>query len=504
MRSTVLAVTLLAVLVAGVGWSVSRLRAADGPLPGDAPPTQPPSTRQDLELTVYTQDFGLVREVRPMRLASGPNRLRLLEVSKRLDPHSVLLRWRGAGAHPPQLVAHAYDLGVASSDGLLQRYVGRPIEVVRYGENGHEAERQTGTLMVEANGEVVVQADGKLYVHPRGTIVAPANGDVVTIPQLSVQAESPAAQAAPLELAYLTRGLSWSADYVATLSPQDSALTFECWATVTNRTGVDYPNAKVSLIAGNPNRAANAVTPASLPARFASLDGHEGVWGGDWYKTRARLVPAPPEVVGDFHAYTIRKPTTVVQEQMNRLLLLAAARVPVLKDYSARLPALSAWAGDDWGTSGQPRRDNVQLALTLTNREQAGLGVPLPQGDLRLYEPDRSGSLRYSGAASIPNTPRNQKVRLTLSRAFDLFTEARITKVARVRRHTVRKEVELVLHNEKTNSIGLRVVQPFDGRWKIVRASHPYANLDAGSTQWRVEVPAAGTVTIRYAVELSG
>lgn len=220
MRRTGLAVSMLAVLAVGVGWFVSRLRAADGPLPGDVPPTQPLSTRQDLELTVYTQDFGLVREVRPMRLTSGPNRLRLLEVSKRLDPHSVLLRWRGAGAHPPQLVAHAYDLGVASSDGLLQSlsphgepagaqgYLGRPIEVVRYGENGHEAERQTGTLMVEANGEVVVQSDGKLYVHPRGTIVAPANGDVVTIPRLSVQAESPAAQAAPLELAYLTRGLS--------------------------------------------------------------------------------------------------------------------------------------------------------------------------------------------------------------------------------------------------------------------------------------------------------
>jgi hypothetical protein len=475
---------------------VSRLRA------GDVPPTQPPSTRQDLELTVYTQDFGLVREVRPMRLTSGPNRLRLLEVSKRLDPHSVLLRWRGHGAHPPQLVAHAYDLGVASSDGLLQRYVGRPIEVVRYGENGHEAERQTGTLMVEANGEVVVQADGKLYVHPRGTIVAPANGDVVTIPQLSVQAESPAAQAAPLELAYLTRGLSWSADYVATLSPHDGALTFECWATVTNRTGVDYPNAKVSLIAGNPNRA--TVAMARRTEQFAPLAATSDSEVAADVASFRTLAAGKPEVVGDFHAYTIRKPTTVVQEQMNRLLLLAAARVPVLKDYSARLPALSAWAGDDWGTSGQPRRDNVQLALTLMNREQAGLGVPLPQGDLRLYEPDRSGSLRYSGAASIPNTPRNQKVRVSLSRAFDLFTEARITKVARVKRHTVRKEVELVLHNEKPSPIGLRVVQPFDGRWKIVRASHPYAKLDAGSTQWRVEVPAAGTVTIRYAVEVSG
>jgi hypothetical protein len=388
---------------------------------------------------------------------------------------------------------------VASSEGLLRRYLGRQIELVRYGANGRETERQTGTLMVEANGEAVVQADGKLYVNPQGTIVAPANSEVVTIPQLSVQVESPAAQTTSLELAYLTRGLSWSADYVAMLAPRSSSLALECWAAVTNRTGVDYPNARVSLIAGNPNRAVNtpsdtgktaAVSFARRDDVFTSLDGHY-------------LAAAQPAAAGDFYAYPIRKPTTVIQEQMNRLLLLTAGNVPVVKDYSVRLSSLSAWEGDDWGTAGQPRRDNVQLALTLINREKDGLGVPLPQGDLRVYEPDRSGSLRYAGAAAIPNTPRNQKVRLTLARAFDLFTEGRVMKVTKIRRRTIRKEVEVLLHNEKTSPIDLRVVQAFAGRWKMVSASHPHVRSDASSAQWRVTLPAGGQATLRYAVDLS-
>src|SRR5439155_13399754 len=130
--------------------------------PGGAPAhsaSRSPGARENLELTVYAQDFGLVREVRPLPLAAGQNRLRLVDVSKQLDPHSVLLRWRGGAAHPPQILAHAYDLGVASSEGLLRRYLGKQIELVRYGANGRETERQTGTLMVEANGEAVVQAD---------------------------------------------------------------------------------------------------------------------------------------------------------------------------------------------------------------------------------------------------------------------------------------------------------------------------------------------------------
>jgi hypothetical protein len=143
------------------------------------------------------------------------------------------------------------------------------------------------------------------------------------------------------------------------------------------------------------------------------------------------------------------------------------------------------------------------MALTLRNRAKDGLGLPLPQGAIRIYEPDRSGSLRYTGAAAIPNTPRNQKVRMTLARAFDLFTEARVTKVSRIRRRTLRKEVELIAHNEMARGIDLRVVQAFGGRWKIGNASQPYVRLDAGSAQWRVTVPASGEANLRYAVDLS-
>ena len=53
------------------------------------------------------------------------------------------------------------------------------------------------------------------------------------------------------------------------------------------------------------------------------------------------------------------------------------------------------------------------------------------------------------------------------------------------RRRTIRKDVELVLHNEKTSPIDLRVVQAFAGRWKMMSASHPHVRSDASSAQWR-------------------
>ncbi len=209
-----------------------------------------------------------------------------------------------------------------------------------------------------------------------------------------------------------------------------------------------------------------------------------------------------PETVGEFHAYNIKNPTTVVQEQMNRLLILSSANVPVSKDYNTRPPQLSAWDYYEDGWGAQPKRGEVAVAVTFYNKEKDGLGAPLPQGAIRLYEPDKSGTLRYAGAANIQDTPTDQKVELTLSRAFDVFTEWRLVKSRKVDKRTIQKQVELILHNEKATPVDLRLVQSFGGRWKIVSESHPHTNVDANQAQWKVNVPADSNVTLRYTVNL--
>lgn len=483
------------VLVAVSTWVGSRRQVAS------AQPAAP--ARRTVELTVYPQDFGLVREIRPVRLVRGANRLQVLEVSKQLDPQSVLLRWQSEGANLPQLIAHSYDLGVANRDELVKRYLGREVELLRYGQNGREAERQRGQLMVESGG-LVLQSGGKFYINPMGTLVTPAAGEIVTIPQLSVQAESPAAQPATLEIAYLTRGLSWSADYVGTLAPEKNVFSLECWATVTNRTSVDYPDAKVALLAGSPNRAVYAAK-----GRWAELYRQVPSAGAPAMAApRAPSLPAieggAPESVGDLHAYPIKGATTVVQDQMNRLLMLSSTQILVVRNYTSVAPQLSFWYDDpEWGSARQSRRRSAEVGVEFENTEKAGLGVPLPRGTVRVYEPDRSGSLRYAGASQIQDTPKDQKLSLTLARAFDVHAEPRILEVRRLNRKVVRKRAQIVLHNEKGSAVEVRVVQPFGSPWKVVSQSHPHQRRDAQHAQWKIAVPSDGRVTLAYTVDVS-
>lgn len=485
-----------ALLAGGIFWAVARGRAQEKPA------QQAETPRQELELTVYKEDFGLVREVRPMELTAGSNRLHVTEVSKMLDPQSVLLDWQGDGANLPQLVAHAYDLGVGDGNTLLKRYLGKEVEVVRYGENGHEAERQKGKLVVEGGG-FVLESEGKFYVNPQGTVVAPTTPEVVPIPQLTVQAESGAAQDANLEVAYLTRGLAWSADYVATLDPEKDILKLEAWATVTNRTGADYPNAKVTLIAGTPNRAA-----VDAEKRKQRMGGASFADGNMRYTNRFPAVATKrafdaPEAMGEFHAYPVKAPTTVVQEQMNRLLMLSSDHVALKRDYSARPPQVSAWDYGYWGRSNRPARTPVAVALSFWNKKTSGLGEPLPAGSLRFYEPDANGSLRYVGAATASDTPEDEKISATLSNAFDLFVESKQVKSEKVDKRTVRKSYELTLHNRKRSPVTIRVVQGFDSSWKVVSESEKHTKLDAYNIQWKVNVAADSKTDLKFAVNLN-
>lgn len=460
-------------------------------------PEKPPGGARAVELTVYNQDFALVRETRPVELKSGANRLAFADVSRELDPHSVLLRWQGQEKDGlPQIIGHSYDLGVASSQALLKHEIGQAVELVRYGDNGREAGRDRGRLLVAENGNpAVVEIDGKLHVNPPATVVVPADDSVSMIPQLTLEAQSAAARSAVLDLAYLTRGLSWSADYVATLpGDTEDRMDLECYATVTNRTGVRYPGAAVSLVAGSPNRAARKArqraepegpggAPASRPNAFD-------------LNTELRAVQAP-EAVGDLYTYPLKNPATIHDEQLNRLLMMERGGLRVKKDYSYRAPFLDCYS------SSQDPRGRVTVALSFLNDARQGMGVPLPQGAIRVYDSNKAGRLRYAGAADIPPTPKNRKVSLTLANAFDVWAEYRTVSSKALGRRKVRKQVEVLLRNERARPVPVRVVQGFYSGWSVAHSSHPQVRLDSGTAQWSIPVPAGGSTRLTYAVDLS-
>ena len=447
---------------------------------------------RDIQLTIYKEDFALVHEARPVDLNDGRTRLHLENVSKALDPGTVIFDW--SGKKGPDVVSQMYDLGVANGASLLKRLEGKPVEMLWNSQDGKPHDRIEGTLEAAQDGGFVLRSGDKLYVNPSGTIVASGEASLVTMPQLSVEVDSPGKTSANLGFAYQTRGMSWSADYVGRLTPDGDAMDLECWATLENHTGIDYPNAKITLVAGSPNRA--------VVAR-AQFQGTAGVLLEDEAaKTRvtAGWSPMQSQAVGELYAYKVPAAASVGQEQMNRVKMLHSERVPVTKDYSIRLDPAGGY--DYYGSN--PRHQNAQLAISLVNDEQSGLGMPLPSGPVRLYDATSSDSTAFVGASGIGDTAKDQHVNMTLSKVFDVYSDSKAVKTQRIDKHTVRRTFQIVLHNEKKSAVDVRLVQAFYGNKHLVSETEKGKMIDSQTRQWTVHVDAGAQKTLTWVEDFSG
>jgi hypothetical protein len=97
-----------------------------------------------------------------------------------------------------------------------------------------------------------------------------------------------------LTLGYLTRGLGWSADYVALWNEDAKQLDLSGRATLSNTTGADFPQAELSLIAGSVNRETEPMPPPVPMPRAAVAP----------TMAEAKSMPARQEFA-DLHLYKV-------------------------------------------------------------------------------------------------------------------------------------------------------------------------------------------------------
>lgn len=467
----------------------------------------PPAAGREVELVAYRDDFGLVNERRAIYLPDdGP--LALAEISRELDPESLLVRFDGQNA--PALLSCAWNPGIVSRTLGLREHVGRPVEVVRYDRDQHEVGRDAGRLAaVEADGTPVVELDGKLVLDPPGTVVlsgssAGGAGDVTVQADRGGEAE--------LELSYLTRGLSWSPSYTAVMTDAESdRVRLMLDGLVTNRTGAEYPRAGLVLMVGNPSRAARsamnryreyewAASPPGLARSDAyrvaveerALDQFAVAGGATTLQSMNRLA-----VEGVHYGYRVPNRATFAPGRVTRVPVLDCPEVVAKLDFSVDGGPLSKQVGKG------KRRLPVALGLAMQNSRAGGLGIPLPGGALRLYATNDRGALRYLGADTLGDLAVDDWMRLTVADAFGLTADVEIAGNQPLGNGKQRVTVSVRLGNQRGVATPVRYVQRLAGASHAVHeSSHSYAKLPDGRLEWRLEVPAGGEATLRFAVDL--
>lgn len=445
-----------------------------------------PSTlgdQQSVAVTIYNENLALIKDLRRVTLEAGRNRLALREVSGRMRPETALLR---SLSHPGSLslLEQNFDFDLLTPAKLLEKYVGREVRIVRTHPTTGAETIETATVLA-ANGGVVMRIGDRIETGLPGRIVydaVPAN--LRDKPTLVTELDAARAGMQSLELSYLSGGLSWKADYVAELNASDSALDLNGWVTLTNTSGTAYPNAKLQLVAGDVNRVRDEMRMAAKSGRMRDV---------------AEAAPASQmaqEALFEYHLYTLQRPTTIADRQTKQVALLGAQGVPVAKELL--LQGSDYYYRSSVGGIGQKMK--VGVFVQFENRESSRLGVPMPKGVVRVYKKDSAGNAQFVGEDRIDHTPKNEKVRLKLGDAFDVTADKKQTDFRSRGGHMYESAYEIVLRNAKKEAVTVVVREPVPADWTMLEESQRHAKVASGTAQWKVNVPAEGSTTLKYRV----
>jgi hypothetical protein len=152
---------------------------------------------------------------------------------------------------------------------------------------------------------------------------------------------------------------------------------------------------------------------------------------------------------------------------------------------------------------GAPIKDVVQVFYQFKNEERAGLGMPMPAGNVRVYQSDSSGGMQFVGEDRVDHTPKDEAINLKIGNAFDVVCERKQTDFQKISFNTYDVEFEITLRNHKTVPITVEVNEPIGGSWRMLQSSHAWTKTSAWAAQFSVAVPPDGTAALKYKVRVT-
>ena len=235
----------------------------------------------------------------------------------------------------------------------------------------------------------------------------------------------------PVEITYLTSGLSWRAFYMGTLTEDEETMRLQGYVRVTNNSGEDYENAQTRLIVGKVHildqiaelarRRYPYGRPGEVRRGLERLSELQSRIDTKKLFERARAAGAvagkPKEIkkegLSEYFLYTIEGKETIPTGWSKRLLSFDVDEVPVVNLYK--------YEEQRYGTS-------VVRFLSFKNDKEHELGeTPIPGGMLKVYRNvGDEGHLSYTGQSSFKYIPVDEDVELNLGAVANVVVEPKL------------------------------------------------------------------------------
>jgi hypothetical protein len=429
----------------------------------------------EISLTVYQRDLVLVRDIRVVDLQKGENRIVFDNVSSGIYEPTIRI------VVPKDLsdvktIEQNYNYDLASVDRIWHKFLGKPFQftkndslykgILRNFDDDYiylEPEGKPGAISLVSRSGV----ENNLFESlPEGLVLRPEIVWRVRSGQNRKGVE--------VEVSYLTKGITWQADYTALLI-NDNRLQLVGNLTLVNSLDMSFPDAEIELMAGSPHRSFDAkqLSDADAPASPQAAAERQG----------ARFF--------EYRRYHIPEKTTIYAQQSKGIPLIGPIEFTAERDFFF---------------DGSAGAEEVEVRLIFANNKESGLGIALPEGDLLVYQKDDQGRMQFLGEDHLQASSPGDKVELVVGKAFDLRVDRKRMDHERIARNRTRDVVEITFASSREKPAKITVRERLYGFWEITEAAWAETPVshrveDANRVEFEVELPAGVSRTLRYTVE---
>lgn len=326
----------------------------------------------------------------------------------------------------------------------------------------------------------------------------------------------------PVEISYLTSGLSWRAFYMGTLTPDETKLHLQGYVRVTNNSGEDYENAQVRLIVGKVHmldeismlarrehpygsptqhvygRAVQSPAPAMKlrKAKGMMLMESQALGGFDDIEREKKEIKK--EGLSEYFLYTIEGTETIPNGWSKRLPSSDTDEIPVENLYK--------YDENRYGST-------VRRFLSFKNDEDHQLGeTPIPGGAMRVYRgTGEDEHLAFEGQSSFKYIPVGEKVELDLGSVGNVIVEPTLMKQATANHSYHRKgyitgydsirDFTVEVRNTRPVPVKVEIKRTFDSNcWTLEKEGDfgTFEKNDKSSVKFTLELAPESKQTFTY------
>lgn len=443
----------------------------------------------DMIVSIYNNNLGFVRDTRSVKLADGVNSIAFEGVASQIKAETAVLTGKGVN-----VLEQNYDYDLLTPNNILEQFVGKEVKTVMQNPATGENMFDKAVVLNSNYGSPILRFSYGVEANFPGRVVYDKVPSSLRVkPTLVVNLNNKDAGDKNLELAYLTNGISWKADYIAEIK-SDGELSLNTWITLNNETGADYENATVQLISGSVNQvyqAVNAVRPMMQMklARGAMMESDAVMETGSVERSS----------ISDYYLYTLPQKTTIKDKQSKQVSMMKLDNVKYEKEYVMQSPLyLNVGA-----QSSDFEKSNPNVVFKLKNEKSTNLGEPLPGGIVRFYEKDVKQNLQFIGESRIEQSAVGEKIDLTIGKAFDVFAKGKIANVRSISKDISEFDVEVTFTNASEKVKTIVFEQNVYNRWDLLKENMKSEKKNSSTLKWRFDLPKNEKKVLTYTVRVN-